>query len=250
MNIREQSIMLETEIGHIPTFQMYTDKRSAKGIILVYHGLGADKFIQQKELAWLAEAGYLAIGLDAPHHGERRDDLLDQLSLKSNRKKHEMIVDLVIEATKEVPFIFDAISRRSSLPIGLTGISLGGYITFNSVVLESRLGVAVPILASPDWMPSGKPATARVIQLNNQAPVQFPDKFYDKALLVINAGKDKFVPPQNSRQFVNELQIRFPDQQPQFQYLEYPESEHFMREEDWFDVWQKTINWFDEYLAR
>jgi hypothetical protein len=32
--------------------------------VLVYHGLGADKDIQQKELVTLAEAGFLAVGID------------------------------------------------------------------------------------------------------------------------------------------------------------------------------------------
>jgi hypothetical protein len=30
--------------------------------------------------------------------------------------------------------------------------------------------------------------------------------------------------------------------------VEYPDSGHFMREQDWNDLWARTVQWFERHL--
>ena len=59
--------------GDIPLLLMH-GRRGGKfrGTVLLYHGLGASKDSNRAELASLADKGFLAVGIDAIAHGERR----------------------------------------------------------------------------------------------------------------------------------------------------------------------------------
>ena len=64
-------------IGDIPVRLVYkNDLRAAshRGCILFYHGLGASKDKQLKELMDLASSGFLVVGVDNVGHGDREFD--------------------------------------------------------------------------------------------------------------------------------------------------------------------------------
>lgn len=188
-------------------------------VVLVYHGLGSHKEVQLKELNWLADAGFLAIGVDAVGHGERRwPDFEARMRTGSRAALNEMVQRTV----DEIPALVTHLSERFHTDrFGITGISMGGFITFAAVPVESRLRAAVPILGSPELASPNFPHTP---------------------LLALNAGQDQHVPPEPARTFVQQLRRE------NAAYHEYPESDHFMREQDWNDVWAKTINWFQRFL--
>ena len=114
-------------------------------------------------------------------------------------------------------------------PVGITGISLGGYIAFGAVTADRRIRAAVPILGAPE-------------------EVDDPAKFPPCAVLAANAGKDIYVPPPATRLFMKNLEQYYSAFPERLKYLEYAESEHFMREEDWNDLWREIIRWFQRFL--
>lgn len=220
----------------------------ALGTVLLYHGLGAAKETQRKELAWLAEAGLRGICIDARHHGERADGVLELLAADPN--PHFRVMKIVHDTAMEIPAIVDTCLSAYGGKIGIAGISLGGFIAYAAVPIEKRLQACVPILASPDWAPrQGEPVTDDLRRLLDDAPSNRPQLFPPCALLAANAGKDIHVPPGGSREFVQRLATEYRRTPERLKYLEYPESEHMMREEDWARLWDEAIGWLRSFLA-
>lgn len=248
MNLREFKIRIPTPTGTAPSLVIEPECAQRKGAILVAHGLGAEKEVQRKEMIWLAEAGFSVVALDAPHHGERKDGYLETLSRQVDSEAHTLAMKIVQEAVTEIPAIVEYCLQRFTRDVGITGISLGGFIAYAAVVAEPRLKASVPILGSPDWSPKAGSPPSATLEFLERAPVRFPHKFAPCALFAANAGKDIFVPPAASREFVLSLQPTYQKFPERLKYIEYPESEHFMREQDWNDLWRQIIEWFDLFL--
>lgn len=213
------------QIGEIPVLGMATHEGPYPGTILVYHGLRSCKEDLRKELYWLAEAGFLAVGVDAVGHGERRsEDLQARLMGPDWRKAFK---ELAEQTLAELPALLDelgAMEQDNSGPLALVGISLGGYIAF-AAAGEPRLRAIVPILACPELAANGSE-----IDL---------ERFNGTAVLAVNAGQDQHVPTATTREFMQRLGG---------EYLEYPESGHFMREQDWHDAWDRILEWLNRTL--
>ncbi len=220
----------------------------SRGTVLVYPGLGASKEIQLKELNWLAAAGFNALAIDAPHHGARADGYLENLANFQGVDLHGEVMQIVDEALAELPAIIDFCLARLQGQIGLTGISLGGFITFGGPLADRRLAAVVPILGSPDWRPKSGNPSPKLRGLMAKAAVNFPASFAPCPVLAINAGKDGHVPPDSARRFIEDLRPYYHACPEHLQYSEYPESDHFMREADWQAVWRQTIGWFARFL--
>ncbi len=247
MNIQETTIRIETPLGYAPVLILRPPEH--RGTALVYHGLGAGKEVQRKEMAWLAEAGFTAVCVDAPHHGERADGYLDVLTSAETANQHFLVMKLVSEAISEIPAIVEYCLRYFSGDVGITGISLGGFIAYGAAIVEPRIKASVPILGSPDWNPKEGHATVELLALMERAPARFPEKFSPCAVFAVNAGKDIYVPPRASREFIQTLQNEYQACPERLQYLEYPDSEHMMRDEDWNDLWQRVLSWFHRFLV-
>jgi len=226
------ALVVEPEFGH-------------KKTVLVYPGLGTPKEVQLKEMNWLAESGYRAVAVDAPHHGERADGYLETAT---GSKAHFVVMQLVQEAISEIRSIVDYCVSSFGPEIAITGISLGGYIAYGAVLADKRLQVSIPVLGSPDWKQANGKMTKKMLELSQNSPCNYPGKFPPCALLAANAGKDTSVPPIASREFLARLRSFYQTVPERIEYIEYPESEHFMREEDWIDLWRRIIGWLNRFL--
>lgn len=235
MAIVEQKLMLN-DVPALIVFEEHAPRASRRGTVILLHGLFACKEGNVKELRSLARHGFLAVGLDAPGHGEREDPELVE-RLRGDRDDGQF-ASLLREAAAEIPGVIDELSRRNLIQggIGITGISMGGYISF-AVAQDSRIQAAIPILGSPVW--PGNPA---------DSPHRLQQLFPPTAMLVQNAGRDRSVPPHHAREFVRQLQPAYQTCPERLKYIEYENSEHFMQEEDWYRLWNRSLEWFSEYL--
>lgn len=233
-------------VGDIPL--LVFEPRGGGPTVLVYHGLTASKDGQQKELQSLADCGFRAVGVDAVGHGERIS--LD-LPSRLERDTATTLLDIVIRTVDEIPFLLDALGVGGVC--GITGISMGAYVAFAAVVADARLRVAVPILGCPDWtvLAGEDPNRRRTLApFLGRSPHRHLSAFADRALLCMNAGRDAHVPPHAARDFVRALHKRFDADAERYQYVEYSESEHFMREGDWSDLWHRTEAWLSRWLLQ
>ncbi len=186
------------------------------GTVLLYHGLKADKSTHRKELTQIAERGFLAIGVDAHGHGERKTE-------------GQGFLELVRPTVAELPMLIERLSQMEDTgPFGVTGISMGGYIAFAAPRATRRVRAVVPILGSPVWPDS------------DDSPHLEPEAYQGVALFAWNAGQDVNVPPGPAREFTRAIGQT---------YREYPKSDHFMRPKDWEDGWRRTLDWFGAHLS-
>lgn len=209
-----------------------------RGSVLFCHGLGAGKDVQRQELASLAKRGFLAIGIDAVGHGERRYADFDR-RFNGAQWGHELLT--VVQATAaEIPRIVDAGLEAGLIGerLGLVGVSMGGYIAYAAALLEKRLRAMAVLLGSPDF---------DEFQAED-SPHRHPEAFYPLALLSQNAGQDHSVPPDAARAFHRRLAPVYAATPERQAYGEFPESGHFMREADWNAAWERSLSWLEIHL--
>jgi alpha-beta hydrolase superfamily lysophospholipase len=212
-------------------------KRSVeRGVVLFYHGFTVDKEAQLPELKALAAAGYLAIGVDAAGHGERRLADFDQHFGGSDHRQR--MFKLVAETVAELPAVVDALEDVGIVQAGrlaIGGVSMGGHICYGAAVIEPRISVVTPILGSPCWP-------------RPDSPHLQPERFFPKAVLSQNAGNDTIVSPGGARALHNDLTRVYGEDSARLRYVEFPESEHEMREEDWRSARNNLVQWLGVHL--
>lgn len=210
---------------------------SSCGTILFYHGLGASKEANRAELHSLAEHGYLAVGIDNVGHGERRYPDFDRRF--AVRDAWPEVIRAVEATAREVPAVCDALRERGLARngLGVAGISMGGFIVYGALLAEPRLQVATPILGSPRWW-----------EHSMDSPHRRLDRFYPRAILSQNAGRDANVPPTDARRFHQALAEYYADIPDRHRYVEFEDAEHFMPEHQWRVLWQNVLAWFDRFL--
>jgi pimeloyl-ACP methyl ester carboxylesterase len=207
--------------------------------VLVCHGLGADKDVQQRELVTLAEAGFLAVGIDAVGHGERRLPDFEARFAGSRAEIEPLLFSLVTETVAEVPAVLDALAETGLADperFALFGISMGAHVTYGAIPAEPRLRAAVPLLGSPEWRHPG-------------SPHRHPGRFFPAALLSITGEQDVNVPPAAARAFHHALAPYYRGAPERLRYLEIPGAPHLMGPEDWATAMRETVDWLTRFLG-
>ncbi len=207
--------------------------RAPMPAVLWFHGLSVDKETHRKELERIAEAGFLAVGVDAAGHGERRLPELDARIDVSREETIRFMLGLVEETAREVPGIVAALVEEGLADAGriaLVGISMGGYLLYRALLEEPPPRAAVAILGSPEWP-------------QRDSPHHHLDAFRRVALLSITAENDENVPPGPAR----ELHRRLHESE-RARYVELPGAVHLMGEADWEKVMAEMLRWLAHHL--
>lgn len=209
-----------------------------KGLVLFYHGFTANKEVNLPELELLAEAGFLAVGVDAVGHGERRYPDFEQRFPEEHSE--QPFLDIVEETTGEIPQILDSLSEHGLLcdvRIGVAGVSMGGYIAYGAVLADPRVSAAAPLLGSPVWRGRGA-----------RSPHYRPDGFFPTALLSQTAGLDSVVPPENARRFHRVLEPLYAPHPERLSYIEFDRVDHMMPAEVWQEAITNVVTWFERFI--
>jgi uncharacterized protein len=226
-------------IAGVPALVAYAgESDDARPLVLWFHGLGVDKETHRAELQFLAEAGFLAVGVDAVGHGERRWPHLQQLIDAPRAEAFATAVDVAVQTANEVPGIIDAlILERLADPkhIALAGISMGAFTVYRALAdRRGRAGCAVAILGSPRWPFASSP--------HNEL-----DAFCDSALLSITAELDENVPPTAARELHYALERRCPEKH---RYVELSGAVHLMSASHWEETKRAMLNWLNAGIRR
>ena len=202
-------------------------------VVLWFHGLGVSKDTHETELAMLADAGFLAVGVDAAGHGERAlPTLARRIDDASQEDALRLMLPLVELTARDVPVVVKTLVEQGLADerrIALAGISMGGYVVYRAVTIVQGIRAAVALLGSPEW-PEGI------------SPHWHPDAFRQTAILSITAQHDVSVPPAAARRFHERLE-RDSGRTAPSRYLELAGAGHLLPEPDWKRALQETIDW-------
>jgi uncharacterized protein len=205
--------------------------------VLWFHGFTAGKATHRPELTTLAEAGFLAVGIDSAGHGERRLPDFEERFLGTPDEQDREFYSLVAETVAEVPGIVDLLCGEGladETRLGAAGVSMGGMITYGATATDPRIRAAVALLASPEWPHPASPH----LEI---------DRFFPTALLSITAGQDETVPPAAARALHAELEERYRQHPERLRYVEIEDSLHMMTPADWAWSLREAAGWLSRF---
>jgi len=206
---------VSTRLAGVPA--LFIGERNAPPV-LWFHGFGVEKETHRRELEQLAEGGFLAIGIDAAGHGERRLPDLDARIAAPREAAKATMLALARATADEVPSMIDALGVER---IAIAGISMGGYVVYAALARDPRIRTAVALLGDPELLATD------------------PEHV---ALLSINGECDENVPPHGARSLHARLHGTH-------RYVELAGEPHLVSESAWKRVMTLTIGWLREHAA-
>jgi len=129
------------------------ERRGRQPVVIVLHGTGGSKEGTRGRLEVLADRGFLAVSMDARHHGERRIPIpglrIPYLSamLRAYRtgKGHPYLYDTVWDVMR----LIDYLSARPDVDgsrIGVIGLSKGGTEAYLAAAADERITAVVSLI--------------------------------------------------------------------------------------------------------
>lgn len=207
------------------------DARPPLPAVLWFHGFGVDKETHRAELERIAGAAFLAVGVDAAGHGERRLPDLDARQAAPRDEALRTMIELASATADEVPAIVRALAEEGLADadrVAAAGVSMGGYVVYRAVLVEPSIRAAVAILGSPEW-PHG------------DSPHRHPHALAGTALLSVTAGSDQNVPPAAARRLHEALAALSPATRQR--YVEIAGAEHLMNGGQWELAMRQMLRW-------
>jgi len=216
------------------------------GTVLFYHGFGGTKERPAPYLRALAEAGFLAVSLDAVGHGERRfadfgTRFSDERWERDFAGTETEFLQLIDATAAEIPAIIDELLARdlaTANRIGVAGRSLGGNVAYAAVLADRRVRAAVSVVGSPEWTLPWP-----------DSPHHFPERFYPAAIQAQAAEFDEHSPAPQIRDFHIKLESFYLDDPSRNQYVEYLGAGHFLTPELDADSRDRLVAWFERWLS-
>ena len=210
-------------------------REGSSPVVLWLHGFRAAAADNQAELARIAAEGFLAVGVDAVGHGERRDpDLAARIAASPGGALPVMLAQAEATAAELRALVRALAGAGLGDPsrVSLVGVSMGGFLAYRAATVLSELSelrAVVALLGSPEWP-------------GDESPHRRPHAFHDVALLSITAERDASVPPEAARRFHAGLATSHPDPA-RVRYLELSGAEHLMSGEQWEAAMTAMVDW-------
>lgn len=229
----------------------------SRPLIFMLHGLKANAMSIFHYCRSLEEEGYNVITLDQRNHGRRYID--GRCNSCTGEHTAVNLLGMLAGIAKDISLILDFAPMRLGLSpksVGMTGISLGGHATLVTMMLEKRINVGVSIIGTGEFVSLFKqcslmdeaaaknldhPMVKRILKLYN--PVNSPDTFSDRPLLMLNGEDDDIVTVDSAKRFAKKVSKHYTKPE-RFQLKEYTDTAHEVIGE----MWDDTRNWFKKWL--
>lgn len=246
-------------IRDIPTILCKSDDNRKKPLVIVSHG-----FTQSKEtyaandcLKDLAELGYYAVAIDNRLHGDRPGQDFHTAVMNSSGEIDLLALRMAMKETADdVKLLIDEVSMLEEVEderIAMLGVSMGGFVTYRTIVTDHRIKVAIPIISSPFWddIPGDvKIDKAPDLEANLRAlikeyqPSNHMDQFYPAALLIQVGDSDKHYDISKLKSFYQKLKGYYHASPDKVQLIIYSDTKHEFRRE----MWEQALIWLKDYL--
>ena len=188
--------------------------------LCVIHGFGASPYVLNTAffaLPWLYSKGYDVLLYLLPFHGPRRDLLsaMNGSGLFAHGPSH--FNEAMLQAVHDFRIFVDHLEADGVEQVGVTGISLGGYVSALLAAAEPRLRAVIPnaaVTSIPRLIPSYFPANIGVMMASLvhrtplrlaedaiaiHSPLNYSSQVATDRLMIIGGRGDRLAPPEQSR---------------------------------------------------
>jgi dienelactone hydrolase len=227
----------------VPVLLAVPDGPGDRPVVLWFHGFRADALANARELLRVADAGFLAVGVDAVGHGRRADPGLPDRIATTPGGAFPVMLAMADATATEIPTLLAGVAARGlgdAGRVGLVGVSMGAFVVYRALAgpgasRESSVRAAVAILGSPEWPGPDSPHLAHA------------STFHDVALLSITAERDESVPPAATRRFHDRL-AREGLRSARHRHVELPGAPHLVDAPGWEVIMRETLDWLSANL--
>lgn len=209
-------------------------------LMFYLHGYSSNKEAGINEITRLVSSGYDVIAIDAPRHGERKDDTLDKANTLTKDTIGAYVMEVIFEQATEVKQLISLFESKGYKEFAVSGVSMGGITAYHVPMVSDKVTTVVAVLGSPDWThfaPKSGVNSQRILASEN------PCRFKSINVFAINAELDRAVPPIYARKFLKDLQVEKNSKVGRYKYLEIPEAGHFVSNEEWNGIWDEIDLW-------
>jgi uncharacterized protein len=189
-------------VGDIPVLICTQKNDVPKPLVILSHGFTGNKGFWIPYLRTLGENGFFAVALDNRGHGAWSGASFHDQAFLGDRLRLDVLRRLIKETADDIPLLIDHFLKLPGVAgdrIAMAGVSMGGFATFRAMIVDDRITVGAPIIASPYW--DDLPRDVRIVEdsASSQAlddldcaysPARFPEKFSPRPLLIQIGGLD------------------------------------------------------------
>ncbi|KAE8260274.1 hypothetical protein A4X13_0g445 [Tilletia indica] len=224
---------------------------------------------------------FVIVSFDARNHGHRLTNELGQKSWKDQNPEHAKDLYAMVHGTaRDVSFLIDFLpayifphDERAVACWTCTGKSLGGHSVWAILASEPRIQVGVPFIGCPDFqrllqdrarinfIPYGPPAVPHSLQalIKTIDPAANPhyssfdprlNPFWGKKICVCMGAVDKLVKASYAEEFLHNLVVGEPDQDPRTAGTGFSGLKVFVQENTGHAVTEVMIDVAGEWIYR
>lgn len=188
--------------------------------LCVIHGFGASPYVLNSAffaLPWLYSKGYDVLLYLLPFHGPRRDMLsaVNGSGLFAHGPSH--FNEAMLQAVHDFRIFVDHLEAAGVTQVGVTGLSLGGYVSALLAAAEPRLRTVIPnapVTSIPRLIRSYFPANLGVLlasvahrtslrlaedAIAIHSPLNYRSQVAKERVMIIGGRGDRLAPPEQSR---------------------------------------------------
>jgi pimeloyl-ACP methyl ester carboxylesterase len=188
--------------------------------LCVIHGFGASPYLVNSaffSLPWLYGKGYDVLLYLLPFHGSRRAHFTaaNGFGLFAHGPSH--FNEAMLQAVYDFRVFVDHLERTGVEQVGVTGLSLGGYVSALLAAVEPRLRISIPnaaVVSVPDLLDQWFPASLAIALASRlrrtdpedfrrgsavHCPLTYEPLLERDRLMIIGGLGDRLAPPEQSR---------------------------------------------------
>jgi alpha-beta hydrolase superfamily lysophospholipase len=225
------------------------DGRELLGNILILHGLRSSKEHYLPDMYELARVGFSVSALDLCVHGERPGT--SSLDQRMESDYIGTMREIIYDTASDVGAIVTRWKANKTF-VGIVGVSLGGCVAHVAAASPSAIDAIAIVISSPDWLtidPAICPPEESPIRnlLATISPVNHPDGYPPKALLMLNGQVDDVVAPVGSKLLYERLAPIYEDAgiSQRLRLVEYANVPHAYTKE----MHVETVAWFLQHAS-
>jgi len=252
----------KTFIGkdRIPILLFFHKKKKPTPAVMCIHGWTGNKESMLRHCVRMADAGFLAVAVDARMHGERIDVAFYS---KTAENFARTFYSVVTETAADLSRVVDYLVERSDVDLnrlGLMGVSMGGFVSLIATQMEKRVKVVASVLGAGDFGAFGEWVSSQKVLPYDQKlaghldeeteklikhydPLSNLRKFPLTTLLLMGGATDPLIPKEGIMQLYEGLKPLYASSPGSLKLSMYDVGHEYTQEME-----AEVVQWFTEHL--